>query len=201
MIALCGRSKPQSRKKNVVNTRRAMSLKHTTSILNQYYPANGSPTVVRSSFWPEAFDHACFGPEMEQLLATPAKNGPTAYPSSSWRGAFLPHPLNHNSLELKIDHRVVHASITKNLFPLRCHPAQCPLCIDDTLKTLLERIFIYSRPAKMMDHVEKNYLFRTSPSERMLCCYPICQEFYLSLNDLQHFKNHVRKVHGIVLRA
>lgn len=121
----------------------------------------------------------------------------TAHLSSSWKGAVLSHSLHHTSLEPEPE----MARKLIDLFPLKCREAQCPFCIGDTTKTLAERLYVYSRPSKMMDHVERIHFSYVSPKEPLPCCHPTCSERRLILDDLQHYKNHVAKVHGIVLRA
>lgn len=195
IVVLCGWSEPQPRKKSAINTRRALRLKSTDFSPNQYCPA--TPTadcaVSPSLLWHKAV--------IAQTLEIPIKTGSTAYSSSSWGGAVLSHPLNHTSLKPDVDYRVANPLVPKDLFPFQCHPAQCPFCIGDITRTLSERTFIYSRPAKIMDYVEKIHLSGSVPGEQIACRYPKCQKLSVHLDNLPHSKNHVRKIHGIVLRA
>jgi hypothetical protein len=78
-------------------------------------------------------------------------------------------------------------------FPLICEKTQCIFFCDGTKKT-------FSRPAKMMDHVERQHL-AFDPAETVACRHPICKATGLVLNNVSHFKNHVEVVHGIRLRA
>ncbi|TVY90451.1 hypothetical protein LAWI1_G007273 [Lachnellula willkommii] len=76
----------------------------------------------------------------------------------------------------------------------------CLFCIGDESKSYEDRIGSFCRPAKMMDHVERNHLKGQDPEASIECCHPICKSQGLVLKHLQHFKNHVQTVHGITLR-
>jgi hypothetical protein len=56
----------------------------------------------------------------------------------------------------------------------------------------------FSRPAKMMDHVERHLALE--PAETVACRHPVCKAAGLVLNNVNHFKNHIARVHGITLR-
>jgi hypothetical protein len=75
-------------------------------------------------------------------------------------------------------------------FPLTCEKTQCIFCYP-TKKT-------FSRPAKMMDHVESH--LRLEPADRIGCRHPVCQAAGLVLGNIHQFKGHVQTVHGITLR-
>ena len=86
-------------------------------------------------------------------------------------------------------------------FPLLCAKTQCPVCIGDEWMTYTERTFCYSRSSHMMDHVEHAHLQGVSADRTISCRHPVCKSNGLAFNNLMHFKNHVRTVHGISLRA
>ena len=78
-----------------------------------------------------------------------------------------------------------------NPVPLICEKTQCIFCIGKP------GVSTFSRPAKMMDHVESH--LRKEPAETIACRYPVCKSEGLVLNDVMQFKNHVQIVHGIRL--
>jgi len=76
--------------------------------------------------------------------------------------------------------------------PLICEKTQCIFCIGKP------GVSTFSRPAKMMDHVESH--LRRQPAGIIECGHPVCKAEGLVLNNVMHFKNHVARVHGISLR-
>jgi Protein of unknown function (DUF3435) len=86
------------------------------------------------------------------------------------------------------------------LFPLKCKKTQCPVCIGDESLEYEQRVFCYSRPAKMMDHVE-GHLRGLSPDAKVPCWHPHCRSGGIILDGVMHYKNHVITVHDIALRA
>jgi hypothetical protein len=77
--------------------------------------------------------------------------------------------------------------------PLICEKTQCIFCIGKP------GVSTFSRPAKMMDHVESH--LHKERVETIACRHPVCKAEGLVLDNLMHFKNHVQRVHGISLRA
>jgi hypothetical protein len=77
-------------------------------------------------------------------------------------------------------------------FPLICEETRCVFCIGKP------GVSTFSRPAKMMDHVESH--LRKQPAEIIACCHPVCMAEGLVLNNVARFKNHVQLVHSITLR-
>jgi hypothetical protein len=86
-------------------------------------------------------------------------------------------------------------------FPILCKKTQCPICIGDERMTYERRTFSYSRPSKLMDHVESAHLCKIPEHQAISCRHPMCMSSGLVLNNLMHFKNHVQRIHGISLRA
>jgi hypothetical protein len=86
------------------------------------------------------------------------------------------------------------------LFPLKCKKTQCPVCVGDESLAFEQRMFCYSRPAKMMDHVE-GHLRGLSPDAKVPCWHPHCRSGGVVLDGVMHYKNHVSTVHDIALRA
>jgi hypothetical protein len=77
-------------------------------------------------------------------------------------------------------------------FPLICEKTQCIFfCTGNEKKT-------FSRPAKMMDHVESH--LRKEPGPTIACRHPVCKAAGLVLKTVNEFKYHVQVVHGITLR-
>ena len=84
--------------------------------------------------------------------------------------------------------------------PLACLPTQCPICIGDERKSMSERKRQFSRPSKMMDHVD-THLVRLPPNAPVHCHHPICMAQGVVLENLRVFKNHTARVHKIALRS
>ncbi|KAF2194980.1 hypothetical protein K469DRAFT_698544 [Zopfia rhizophila CBS 207.26] len=84
--------------------------------------------------------------------------------------------------------------------PLECDPRQCLFCIGDERLPIPQRTFCWSRPAKMMDHIEDHHLKRFAPNAKIPCPHPTCQKNGVVLDGVSHFKNHALSVHKIKLR-
>lgn len=86
-------------------------------------------------------------------------------------------------------------------FPLLMQKTQCPCCIGNESMLVPERTFSYSRPAKMNDHFDREHLRKLKERDSQITCeHPKCKEQGLKLENLNHFRNHVQRVHGIRLR-
>jgi Protein of unknown function (DUF3435) len=85
-------------------------------------------------------------------------------------------------------------------FPLVLAKTQCPICIGDESKSYKERMGSFCRVSKMRDHVERIHLKGVDPEKTFSCYHPVCKSQGLVLEHLQHFKNHVQKVHEVSLR-
>ncbi|KAK4107064.1 hypothetical protein N656DRAFT_840631 [Canariomyces notabilis] len=86
-------------------------------------------------------------------------------------------------------------------FPLLMDKKQCPLCIGDETLSYEERTFKYCRPAVMCDHFDRKHVQQLGGVKQMSCYHPKCKQEALEFKHLNHFKNHVERVHGIRLRA
>ncbi|KAF2174706.1 hypothetical protein K469DRAFT_685751 [Zopfia rhizophila CBS 207.26] len=84
--------------------------------------------------------------------------------------------------------------------PLECDPRQCLFCIGDERLPFPQQTFCWSRPAKMMDHIEDHHLKRLAPNTKIPCPHPTCQKNGVVLDGVSHFKNHALDVHKIKLR-
>ncbi|KAL5401075.1 hypothetical protein PMIN03_011829 [Paraphaeosphaeria minitans] len=91
-------------------------------------------------------------------------------------------------------------SPTVSSFPLVCDPRQCLFCIGDERPPIAQRMFCYSRVAKMWDHIEDEHLRRFAPDATFPCPHPICRKEGVPLDGVLHFKRHAQDVHGIKLR-
>lgn len=88
-------------------------------------------------------------------------------------------------------------------FPLLMLKSQCPRCIGDDSMSVQERTFSYCRPAVMNDHFEREHLnvMRGPTKDGVIVCnHPKCRDADLKLDSLDHFRNHVARVHGVLLR-
>jgi hypothetical protein len=90
-------------------------------------------------------------------------------------------------------------------FPLLMEKTQCPCCIGSGLVSEEERTFRYCRPAVMNNHFERTHLKALRQAERedrITCGHPKCQTNGedLKLESVDHFRNHVQRVHGVWLR-
>jgi hypothetical protein len=83
--------------------------------------------------------------------------------------------------------------------PLLMHRMQCPRCIGDERLSYEERTFKYCRPAVMYDHFDKKHAKQLSGAKQMLCNHPKCRGEALEFKHLNHFKNHVERIHGVKL--
>ncbi|KAF1972428.1 hypothetical protein BU23DRAFT_432370, partial [Bimuria novae-zelandiae CBS 107.79] len=91
-------------------------------------------------------------------------------------------------------------SLSASSFLLVCDPRQCLFCIDDEGLPLAQRMFCYSRVAKMMDHIEDEHLRRFAPDTTSPCPHPTCRKEGVPLDGVLHFKRHAQDVHSIKLR-
>lgn len=85
--------------------------------------------------------------------------------------------------------------------PLECDSRQCLFCIGDESMPVSQRMFCYSRPAKMMDHIENVHLDQFQPGAKIPCPHPACREDQVVLDGVQHFKAHAMTHHKIKLRV
>jgi hypothetical protein len=90
--------------------------------------------------------------------------------------------------------------LPRDEFPLVCKKTQCIICIGNELYSHKDRTRSFRRVSHMMDHVENVHLKGRAANERYICEHPICKSEGLVLNNVNHFKNHVATVHGILLR-
>lgn len=91
-------------------------------------------------------------------------------------------------------------TVELSLLPLECDPRQCLFCIGDTRLPLSQRMFCWSRPAKMMDHTEDHHLKQLALDAQIPCPHPTCQKTEVLLDGVLHLKNHALGVHKIKLR-
>ncbi|CAK7223793.1 hypothetical protein SEUCBS140593_005350 [Sporothrix eucalyptigena] len=108
------------------------------------------------------------------------------------------HQKSHNTA-----HSEEEESPRPDPFPLLMGKTQCPRCVGDERQTYQERIFSYCRSSVMNDHFDHQHLKEMEEMERshlVFCDHPKCKEEGVKLKDLDHFRNHVQKVHGITLR-
>ncbi|KAI9709018.1 MAG: hypothetical protein M1828_002552 [Chrysothrix sp. TS-e1954] len=84
--------------------------------------------------------------------------------------------------------------------PKRIDPRQCLFCLCDRNKSYEMRVRKYARPAKMMDHVEKDHLREVNGSSAIACPHPTCRSDGIILQGVLHLKNHVQRVHGVTMR-
>ncbi|KAK0615146.1 hypothetical protein B0T17DRAFT_541194 [Bombardia bombarda] len=84
--------------------------------------------------------------------------------------------------------------------PLVLERTQCIYCVGDERLSYKDRTRKFSRVSYMMDHVEKVHLRRQPARATWVCHHPKCKPLGDFLTSLDHFKNHVQKVHGVKLR-
>jgi hypothetical protein len=84
--------------------------------------------------------------------------------------------------------------------PLVLERTQCIYCVGDERLSYKDRTRKFSRVSHMMDHVEKVHLRRQPARATWVCHHPKCKPLGDFLMSLDHFKNHVQKVHGVKLR-
>ena len=88
-----------------------------------------------------------------------------------------------------------------SMFPLECDSRQCLFCLGDKSLPMTQRVFCWSRPAKMMDHTENEHFNRFTPDSDIPCPHPRCRTEKLVLDGVLHFKSHALGVHKIKLRV
>ncbi|KAK4108882.1 hypothetical protein N656DRAFT_792137 [Canariomyces notabilis] len=96
---------------------------------------------------------------------------------------------------VRADGAVKEESPGPDPFPLLMSKKQCPRCIGDKTLSYEERTFEYCRPAVMYDHFDRKHAQDLNP-----CNHPKCVGCALKFKHLNHFKNHVERVHGVPLR-
>lgn len=89
----------------------------------------------------------------------------------------------------------------QDIFPLLMQRTQCPRCIGNEAQTVAERTFRYCRPAVMYDHFDREHVQELKSANQILCHHPKCKGGSLEFQDINQFKNHVERVHGVKLRA
>ncbi|KAF2181317.1 hypothetical protein K469DRAFT_729448 [Zopfia rhizophila CBS 207.26] len=77
---------------------------------------------------------------------------------------------------------------------------QCIYCVGDETLLYKDRMHTFSRVSHMMDHVENVHLKHEPVGGKFVCHHPDCKPLGNFLRDLDEFKNHVQKVHGVKLR-
>jgi hypothetical protein len=91
-----------------------------------------------------------------------------------------------------------------DLFPLLLGAAQCPDCIGDERLTEEERAFSYCRPTKRNDHFDDHHLEDKEQAEQrgepIECKHPKCKG-NVKLRSVDHFRNHIQKIHGVQLHT
>jgi hypothetical protein len=85
--------------------------------------------------------------------------------------------------------------------PLILKRKQCIFCIGDNSLPIQDRMRSFSRVSHMMDHIENVHLRHIPTGARLICHHPNCKHLGDFLKDLNHFKNHVQKVHRARLRG
>ncbi|KAN0087176.1 Protein of unknown function (DUF3435) domain containing protein [Elaphomyces granulatus] len=85
-------------------------------------------------------------------------------------------------------------------FPLLMQRTQCPRCIGDEGLSYEERTFKYCRPSVMYDHFDREHA-KQLRGQQFSCNHPRCKGEAPEFMDLNYFKNHVKRIHGVKLRA
>ncbi|KAF2187409.1 hypothetical protein K469DRAFT_725417 [Zopfia rhizophila CBS 207.26] len=84
--------------------------------------------------------------------------------------------------------------------PLILERTQCIYCVGDEMLPYKDRMRTFSRVSHIMDYVEKVHLKHRPAGGKFVCHHPDCKPLGNFLRDLNEFKNHVQKVHGVKLR-
>jgi hypothetical protein len=99
------------------------------------------------------------------------------------------------------DVRIKEESPGPDPFPLLMERMQCPCCIGDEGQSYEERTFRYCRLAVMYDHFDREHVKELRGAKQISYSHPKCNRESLEFNHLDHFKNHVERVHGVKLRV
>ena len=88
-------------------------------------------------------------------------------------------------------------------FPLLLALKPCPDCFGDERLTVQERSFRYCCKTVRDNHFDDHHLQKREQAaqrgEAIRCEHPKCKD--LTLEHLDHFKNHVALVHEVLLRC
>jgi hypothetical protein len=128
---------------------------------------------------------------MVALCACREEPPPKARVGASWESFGVSDPDESKEAVLR------QPSPEPELIPLICETTQCVFfCTGTTMKKT------FSRPAKMMDHVEAHLRREQAEtgSKKVKCRHPVCEVAGLILKHVMDFKNHVESVHGVRLR-
>lgn len=103
----------------------------------------------------------------------------------------------HHSNDLSMNRE---PSKTNGPFPMQCQTLQCIFCLGDELLQLEDRTRIFAQQHTLGRHVIKHLkvLNITIP---ITCPHPMCKVEGITVNDVQHLKNHVYRIHGIRLQT
>ncbi|KAI7399269.1 hypothetical protein KC336_g15107 [Hortaea werneckii] len=85
-------------------------------------------------------------------------------------------------------------------FPMNCHRLQRLFCVGDEQLHLKERLRIFSQQYALGRHVD-NHIKALRVTSGIPCPHPKCKETGITLDGVQHLKNHAQKEHGIRLRC
>lgn len=107
-------------------------------------------------------------------------------------------PDKHNTGQIPSHSPELHPK--DNKIPLRLNKAQCIYCIGNERLRHKDRTKIFRRVDNMRDHVDNKHFKFEDPTAKFSCHHPQCKVKGVFLNNMDHFKNHVEKVHGISLR-
>ncbi|KAK2591554.1 hypothetical protein QQS21_010747 [Conoideocrella luteorostrata] len=110
-----------------------------------------------------------------------------------------PSPLSYGSCVRQS--RPENAPLKSEEIPLLLGKTQCIYCVGEEQLPLNARMRSFKRVSHMMDHVENVHLKRESSGRTFICRHPQCKHLGDFLDSLTTFKGHVRRVHGVKLRA
>jgi hypothetical protein len=80
-------------------------------------------------------------------------------------------------------------TVELSLLPLEYDSRQCLFCVGDERLPLSQRMFCWSRPAKMMDHIEDHHLKRLASDAQIPCPHPTCRKMGVMLDGVLHFNS------------
>lgn len=84
--------------------------------------------------------------------------------------------------------------------PMKCQRLKCLFCLGDERLTLKDRTRTFSQQYTLGRHVE-NHFNALQGSCEISCPHPECKATGITVNNLDHLKNHAQKEHGIRLQC
>ena len=87
------------------------------------------------------------------------------------------------------------------LFPLKCKPFQCPLCLGCVGLPLDDRCRDFASKFSLQRHAMHDHFRMRDPGRPITCTYPHPDCKGVTLDNLEHFLNHAELVHEVKMMS